>query len=199
MQTLLRYSTQGDLGKPRRIHMRFLVSPTQIIGAGSGRSGRTRPQRTVSRRRRIAAPAPDRQNRNSAGGLGLPLDWLQRRCPCPACRSTSRAGHHPQRCRGASSTPTQTQTRHWRIRRRLDQARPDRHHRHQQAGLAGDGRSTAGGFAAGKTAHSRQLRRRQSVDALLHENATSSTSPLPTGSSWTKSSSSAARRSTARA
>jgi len=32
MQTLLRYSGQGDLGKPRRIHMRFLVSPTQIIG-----------------------------------------------------------------------------------------------------------------------------------------------------------------------
>ncbi len=32
MQTLQRYSIDGLKGKPRRIHMRFLVSPTQIIG-----------------------------------------------------------------------------------------------------------------------------------------------------------------------
>ncbi len=35
VQTLLRYSTQGDLGKPKRIHMRFLVSPTQLRGSTS--------------------------------------------------------------------------------------------------------------------------------------------------------------------
>jgi ferredoxin--NADP+ reductase len=34
VQTLLRYSMDGDLGKGRRIHMRFLVSPTQITGNG---------------------------------------------------------------------------------------------------------------------------------------------------------------------
>ena len=32
MQTLMRYSTQGDLGKKKRIHMRFLVSPVRCIG-----------------------------------------------------------------------------------------------------------------------------------------------------------------------
>jgi ferredoxin--NADP+ reductase len=32
MQTLMRYSTQGDLGKKKRIHMRFLVSPVRLIG-----------------------------------------------------------------------------------------------------------------------------------------------------------------------
>ena len=32
LQTLMRYSNQGHLGKPRRIHMRFLVSPVQLIG-----------------------------------------------------------------------------------------------------------------------------------------------------------------------
>ncbi|MBI1257225.1 MAG: NADP oxidoreductase [Chloroflexi bacterium] len=32
MQTLIRYSTQGDLGKKKRIHMRFLVSPVRLIG-----------------------------------------------------------------------------------------------------------------------------------------------------------------------
>ncbi len=32
VQTLLRYSTEESEGKPRRIHMRFLVSPTKIDG-----------------------------------------------------------------------------------------------------------------------------------------------------------------------
>lgn len=32
VQTLTRYSVQSALGKPRRIHMRFLVSPVEIIG-----------------------------------------------------------------------------------------------------------------------------------------------------------------------
>jgi ferredoxin--NADP+ reductase len=32
VQTLLRYSTEGSKGKPKRIHMRFLVSPTKIDG-----------------------------------------------------------------------------------------------------------------------------------------------------------------------
>ncbi len=32
LQTLMRYSIQGDLGKKRRIHMRFLVSPVRLIG-----------------------------------------------------------------------------------------------------------------------------------------------------------------------
>jgi ferredoxin--NADP+ reductase len=35
VQTLLRYSQDGDLGKARRIHMRFLVSPTRIDGETS--------------------------------------------------------------------------------------------------------------------------------------------------------------------
>ncbi|MEP7291174.1 MAG: FAD-dependent oxidoreductase [Chloroflexota bacterium] len=33
LQTLLRYSQNGEPGKSRRVHMRFLVSPTQIIGS----------------------------------------------------------------------------------------------------------------------------------------------------------------------
>lgn len=33
LQTLLRYSQNGDENKSRRIHMRFLVSPTQIFGS----------------------------------------------------------------------------------------------------------------------------------------------------------------------
>ncbi len=32
VQTLMRYSTQPNEGKPKRIHLRFLVSPTQVIG-----------------------------------------------------------------------------------------------------------------------------------------------------------------------
>jgi ferredoxin/flavodoxin---NADP+ reductase len=32
VQVLMRFSTQSDLGKPRRIYMRFLVSPVEIIG-----------------------------------------------------------------------------------------------------------------------------------------------------------------------
>lgn len=35
VQTLQRYSLNGNLGKSRRIHMRFLVSPTRIIGEKS--------------------------------------------------------------------------------------------------------------------------------------------------------------------
>ena len=35
VQTLLRYSQNGEPGKSRRIHMRFLVSPTQIAGSDS--------------------------------------------------------------------------------------------------------------------------------------------------------------------
>lgn len=34
VQTLLRYSMDGDLGKGRRVHMRFLVAPTAITGNG---------------------------------------------------------------------------------------------------------------------------------------------------------------------
>lgn len=33
LQTLLRYSQNGDENKSRRIHMRFLVSPTQVLGS----------------------------------------------------------------------------------------------------------------------------------------------------------------------
>ncbi|MFO7320398.1 MAG: FAD-dependent oxidoreductase [Chloroflexota bacterium] len=32
VQVLMRYSTQGDLGKPRKIYMRFFVSPVEILG-----------------------------------------------------------------------------------------------------------------------------------------------------------------------
>jgi len=32
LQTLMRYSIQGNLGKKKRIHMRFLVSPVRLIG-----------------------------------------------------------------------------------------------------------------------------------------------------------------------
>ena len=63
VEILREYAAREPEGKPRRLVLRFLVSPVAILGDGQGRGGRGRPQRA---RRRRARRAPRRADRASA-------------------------------------------------------------------------------------------------------------------------------------
>ena len=85
-------------------------------------------------------------------------------CRCPTCRSTSARFVLPNERGRVLDRRRRAAAR--RLRRRLDQARADRHPRHQQARRGGDRRLPRGGPAARCPSPSR---RREPIDALLAE------------------------------
>ena len=58
LEVLREYAARKPSGKPKRLVLRFCVSPVAILGDGARRGGRDRPQRARRRRRRRCARSP---------------------------------------------------------------------------------------------------------------------------------------------
>ncbi len=135
VEILTGYSTADPSGSEHKIHLRFLVSPVEIIGSERvegvrivrnelhrGDDGRVRPEPTD-----ISDVIECGLVFRSIGYRGVPLEGV------PVRRA---AGDHPQRGRPRGRR---------RVRGGVDQARAQRDHRDQQARRQGDGRHDAAG------------------------------------------------------
>ena len=141
VEILTGYSTAEPEGSDRKIDLRFLVSPVEIIGSErvegvkivrnelhKGDDGVVRPEPTD-----ITDTIPCGLVFRSIGYRGVPLEGVP---------FDEKGGVDPQRGRP---------DRRWRrVRRGLDQARAQRDHRHQQARRAGDRRRVLEDVAAGR-------------------------------------------------
>ena len=146
------YSTREPLGKRRRIVLRFLVSPVEILGTDrvegirivhnelvEGDDGALRARPTD-----IAEELDCGLVFRSIGYLGTRIDGVP--FDDQSCTIPNEGGRIDGRVR--------------RVRGRLDQARSHRHHRHEQARRSGDRRHAAGGPRRGPAAHARRPRPR---------------------------------------
>ena len=95
VDVLREYADREPVSKPRKIRLRFCASPVAIVGDGSSRGGRDRPQRARCRRRR-----PDQGRADQRSGADALRDRLpKRRLSRHAARGRSvrrRGRGHPQ-------------------------------------------------------------------------------------------------------
>ena len=133
LQSLRTFAEREADEKPKRVHFVFFASPVEILGDTRVEAIRFERTRVENGRRRHRRALRDRLR---PGGFrrGLPLHACGRRALRP------QAGRRRERCRPGRARP---------LRGRLDQARSDRGHRHQQAGWPGrrpaDPRRSGGG------------------------------------------------------
>ena len=120
MEVLREFASREPTGKPRRIVLRFLVSPVAIVGAIGSRESRS--CRTSSSRRAHQC-ARDGPARDDPRGNRLSKRRLSRCCVArPSLRRSARDA--PQRRWPCARRQRQAARRC--VLRRLDQARPDR-------------------------------------------------------------------------
>ena len=144
------YSQRTPEGKRKRVVVRFLTSPVEIVGDG-------KVEGVVVERNELVQADDGSLKARSTGRAGddprqpgVPLRRLPRR-RARGRPLRRRARGHPQRAgprphrggRRAGPGP---------VRRRLDQARAERDHRHEQARRAGDRQGAAGGRRGGQDA-----------------------------------------------
>ncbi len=143
VEILRSYAERAPVGHPKRIVLRFLLSPLAFLPDERGRLG------SVELVRNELVPAPagglrrpgHRGARDDPRRAGLPRDRLPRHVAAGrALRRASRRHPQPRRARPRSR---QRAAAARRVRRRLDQARPHRRDRHQQEGRPGDRRRAA--------------------------------------------------------
>ena len=138
MEVLRDFAAREPTGKPVTVRLRFLVSPIALhgeekfsrsssyaIGSRSGMTSRRRPHRRA-RDDRVRSRVSERR--------------LPRRRPAGA--SLRRAPRHDSK-RARPRRGRRRRARRPDVLRRVDQARPDRNHRHQQERRDRDGRTAA--------------------------------------------------------
>ena len=130
LEVLREYAAREPAGKPKRLVLRFLLSPAAILGDErvEGSSSCTTGSSPTRRARSAHADGGDRDAR-------MRHRLSQRRLPrrCPARRPVRREPWD-DRERGRSR-------RAGRLRGRVDQAGPERRDRHEQEGRGGDRRA----------------------------------------------------------
>ena len=131
---LREYAARPPAGRPRRIVLRFLVSPVAIVGEERVEGVEIVRNELVVENGRIVA-RPTGRDRGHPGRARPAQRRLQgRRAPGrPVRRATGVIPNDGGRVAG----------RRAHLRRRLDQARPERRHRHEQEGRDRDGRAAA--------------------------------------------------------
>ena len=137
---LREYAAREPEGKPRKLFLRFLVSPVAILGDGKVEAVEVvRNTLVADERGQLRAVATGEREiipcgivLRSVGYRGVALPGV----PFDESRGTipNDRGPHPRRRRRAGSRP---------LLRRLDQARPERRHRHEQEGRRRDRRPPA--------------------------------------------------------
>ena len=131
------YATREPLGKRRRIVLRFLVSPVEILGDERVEGIRIVHNELIEDEQGAVQGARHRRYGGARLRPRVPVDWLPRHAD--RGRALRRGAlRDPERPRPHSRAQR-------RIRRGLDQARTHRHHRDQQARRPGDrGRAARG-------------------------------------------------------
>ncbi len=194
LEVLRDFAARAPTGKPKTLRLRFLVSPVAIHGDDRVEAVEIVHNRLEERDGRVVA-VPTGRTRDDSVRARLPQRRLpRRRAPGRAVRRSAR--HDPQRlwtrarrCRRAASR---------RLLRRLDQARPDRDHRHEQEGRDGD--DSACCSRTSKPAGSRTTRTQpRKPSTRCSTSAESAASSTQAGSRSTRSNARAASRSAARA
>ena len=148
-ELLREYAARPPAGKPRRIVLRFLVSPVAILGDDRVEGVEIVRNELVEEDGRLVA-RPTGETEVIPAGLvlrsvgykgvalpGVPFDEQRGTIPNDGGRVAGRRAH---------------------VRRRLDQARPERRHRHEQEGRDRDGRAAARGRARREARASRDGR-----------------------------------------
>ena len=164
VELMREYAAREPHGHERRVELRFLRSPLEILGEGEDRRGHRHPDRHQQDRGR-----PRRADRRGGGHLlrpGDPLDRLPRRA----------AGRHPvRRAPGPDLQPRRPRpqprgrARGRRVRRRLGQARPVGRDRHQQEGRDGHRRPDPRGPRRRQAQHAQGPGRRGRAEKFLAE------------------------------
>ena len=134
VEILQGYAHRAPTGKSKRLIIRFLVSPVELIGDEDGEvvgdEARQEPARGGGLGRALAQA--DRRVRGAARRAGVPLRGLPGRAA--ARRALPRElGRDPER-QGARPRPRDEAAHRGRVHRGLDQARPHRGDRDEQAG-----------------------------------------------------------------
>ena len=144
LEVLRDFAAREPTGKPVTVRLRFLVSPVALHGDEKLQSielvrNRLEERRWTSRRRSHRGARDDRV-RSRVSERRLP----RRR---PAGASLRRASRHDSK-RARPRRGRRRRARRPYVLRRVDQARPDGDHRHQQEGRDRDGRPAARGRRA---------------------------------------------------
>ena len=137
---LREYAERAPEGKPRRIVLRFLDSPVEIVGDERVEGVRVVRNELVEENGRIVARPTGEPELIPAGIVLRSVGYKGVELPGVPFDESTR--HDPERRR-----PRRGRRAH--LRRRLDQARPERRHRHEQEGRDRDDRSAARGRAGG--------------------------------------------------
>ena len=180
-------------GQPRAVRIRFCVSPVAILGESHVEAVEIVRNELVADESRPGARRPDRASARRSRAAWSSAASAISACRSPGCRSTSAAARaerrrsRARRRRGAAPG---------RLRRRLDQARPDRRDRHEQEGRHRDGRAPARGRARRPAARARAAG--PDARSSCSPSAASSSWPTPAGSRSTPSSGPRASRTAAR-
>jgi len=138
------YATRAPAGKPRQIVLRFLESPVAITGNGKVEAIEVVRNELVEENGRIVArPTGETETiacgivLRSVGYKGVPLPGV------PFDEGSGTIPNDPRPRRGGGA----------HLRRRLDQARPERRDRHEQERRDGDSRAVAPGCASRRPRH----------------------------------------------
>ena len=146
LEVLRDFAAREPTGKPVTVRLRFLVSPVALHGDEKVQSIELVRNRLEERDGRLVA-VPDRRARDDRVRSRLSERRLPRRRPAGA--SLRRAARDDSK-RARPRRGRRRRARRPYVLRRLDQARPDRDHRHEQEGRDRDGRPAARGRRAGE-------------------------------------------------
>ena len=144
VEILQEFARRTPAAKPRRLVLRFLVSPVEVVEAAGGGIGALR----LVRNELTATAAGTLQARPTGQVETLPVGLVfrsvgYRGVALPGFRSTRAGASSSTRRAGCWTRRASDHPR--RVRRGVDQAGANRGHRHQQAGRRRDGRRHAGG------------------------------------------------------
>ncbi|MEZ5312339.1 MAG: hypothetical protein R2862_01145 [Thermoanaerobaculia bacterium] len=138
LELLRAFAERGVTGAPRRIHLRFLVSPVEVVESDGRVSGlRVERNRLVPGKWGLSAEGTGTFETLPVGLVVRAVGY--RSLPLPDLPFDDRRGIVPN-ASGRIVDPTSGEG-DGRARRRLRQARADRAHRQQQTGRTRDGRS----------------------------------------------------------
>jgi ferredoxin--NADP+ reductase len=134
-QMLKQYAQNGHMPQARQIILRFLVSPVEIIGDGRVEAIKIVRNELYKREDgtlRQRATVSSRRSRRS----GVPLDWLSGHTAAGRAFRHGAWGYseYPGACSEHIRPAHDRRIRGW-----LDQTRPDRYYRHQQARCSRNG------------------------------------------------------------
>ena len=167
VEILQEFARRPLSGKPRRLTVRFLVSPVEVLGGSSGEVTGLR----LVRSKLVASEAGSLQAKPTGEFEELPVGLVFRSVgykgvPLPGV-PFHELGRDPQRARPRAG-PRDQEAAPGRVRCRLDQARPHRSHRNQQARRRRDGGGDDEGRRPGSAAGAGR-RRPRAIARLVSE------------------------------